>query len=133
VGARLNGRIPWDRVSKTESCWLWTGAVDSRGYGKLALTTAHRWFYMRLTGPILEGLQLDHTCRVPACVNPDHLEPVTQAENIRRRAAALTHCKAGHEYAAGNERIRPGGARACRACDRATARRFRDRRRAVAA
>lgn len=81
----------WEKVNKTDSCWLWTGGVG-RGYGIFyrgadrggSFTVAHRYAYEALVGPIPAGLTLDHLCRVRGCVNPAHLEPVTQAENVRR-------------------------------------------------
>ena len=73
-------------------CWLWTGATDRKGYGQFrskgAHVKAHRWSYERLVGPIPEGLQIDHLCRVPGCVNPEHLEPVTHRENQVRGLVA---------------------------------------------
>lgn len=72
-------------------CWIWQRAIGSDGYGNLGLNgkfwKAHRFIYQREVGPIPEGLTLDHLCRVRCCVNPDHLEPVTNAENVRRGAA----------------------------------------------
>ena len=68
-------------------CWLWTGATTDKGYGVFwdgKLGRAHRWAYTHWRGPIPEGLTLDHLCQVKACVNPDHLEPVTALENYRR-------------------------------------------------
>jgi DNA-binding XRE family transcriptional regulator len=84
---RLFTKIQFSR----NGCWLWTGTDDGNGYGLLSvydkLARAHRAVYQELVGPIPEGLELDHLCRNPSCVNPAHLEPVTAQENIRRSAA----------------------------------------------
>lgn len=80
----------WPKVDATSDCWLWTGHRDDDGYGKFTVVSgqspmyAHRWSYEFLVGPIPAGLVLDHLCRNPPCTNPDHLEPVTNEENIRR-------------------------------------------------
>lgn len=80
----------WSKVDKgaDDECWLWTASTDGHGYGQFwngeRRMPTHRWAYEQARGPIPEGLQLDHLCRVRRCVNPDHLEAVTQAENIRR-------------------------------------------------
>lgn len=79
----------WAKVDKTETCWLWTAAIRRRsGYGVFShqarTMLAHRFAYELLVGPIPDGLVIDHLCRVRHCVNPDHLEPVTQRENLRR-------------------------------------------------
>lgn len=71
-------------------CWLWLGSLSS-GYGKFTVgkeRQAHRVSYVLHVGPIPEGLEIDHLCRTRQCVNPDHLEAVTAAENNRRAAAA---------------------------------------------
>lgn len=82
----------WPKVDKTPSCWLWTGATGNAGYpvfrGEGGVNVpAYRFAYEELVGPIPEGLELDHLCRTPLCVRPDHLEPVTHAENMARVAA----------------------------------------------
>jgi hypothetical protein len=69
-------------------CWLWIDLLNAQGYGQFRAVgkavLAHRFAYEMKLGPIGEGLQLDHLCRITACVNPDHLEPVTRKENLRR-------------------------------------------------
>jgi hypothetical protein len=117
-----------EQVTFSETgCWVLGAHWKSRdGYRTISIGTkpdgrpipkrAHRFAYEELVGPIPEGLTLDHLCRNPPCVNPDHLEPVTQAENRRRAAAAITHCPQGHEYDEKNTRIDSKGARVCRAC-----------------
>jgi hypothetical protein len=76
----------------TSPCWLWQGTVASTGYGQIRHSVAgygrtlmaHRFFWEQRNGPVPEGLDLDHLCRVRACCNPDHLEPVTRRENVLR-------------------------------------------------
>lgn len=68
-----------------QGCWTYTGTIDRvSGYGATARGPAHRAFYEHYVGPIPAGMQIDHLCGVRPCVNPDHLEPVTQYENLRR-------------------------------------------------
>lgn len=73
-------------------CWIWQRATQSNGYGVVAVDgrtrRAHRHYYEQANGPIPAGLDIDHLCRQRACVNPDHLEPVTRSENLRRGWAA---------------------------------------------
>lgn len=104
------------------ACWNWAGCLDRNGYGKVGragrIMAAHRVMYEALVGVIPDGLEIDHLCRNTRCVNPQHLEPVTRAENQRRRAAAQTECKRGHAYNEANTRFRVDGARVCRVCIR---------------
>lgn len=106
-------------------CWLWLSAFTKSGYGTIwwngKSRRAHRVIYELLVGPISEGMQLDHLCRNRSCVNPSHLEPVTNLENIRRGDAGInskrkTHCPNGHVYDEGNIRIDGEGYRSCRVC-----------------
>lgn len=122
----------WAKVIKTETCWLWTGGHGKYGHGVFIPKTrnepimgAHRWSWESVNGPIPPGLVLDHLCRVPACVRPDHLEPVTQAENVRRaphlggaQNRRKTHCPKGHPYS-GDNLLRWGdmSRRRCRQCE----------------
>jgi hypothetical protein len=107
-------------------CWLWTGVPTSAGYSQFRIdgprVKTHRFSYKMLVGPIPPGLQLDHLCRIRHCVNPDHLEPVTQAENIRRGQAGAhnatkTHCLVGHAFTPENTYVHQGQRR-CRTCRR---------------
>jgi hypothetical protein len=122
----------WPKVNKTESCWLWLAAVTD-GYGMFWLDRryqkAHRVAYEMLVGPIPEGLQLDHLCRVRNCVNPAHLEPVTALVNQQRGVGTFadthgkkTHCVHGHEFTADNTywftNSRGFRGRMCKACCR---------------
>lgn len=110
-------------------CWIWRGYVKPNGYGTLAIARhpyyVHRLSYEAHVGPIPEGLEIDHLCRVRACCNPDHLEPVTHAENGRRGMAGVlkTHCNNGHLYDAANTYLYRGQWRRCRQCDRERQRR----------
>jgi len=121
-------------------CWLWTGTLGEKGYGQIDIEDktrrAHRVTYELFKGPILPGLEPDHKCRTRACVNPDHLEPVTHRENVmrgtgpkllaersRKRYAAISACPHGHAYTPENTQIyqRKDGYtnRICRTCHNA--------------
>ena len=117
----------WEKVDKTDGCWLWLGAIATRstgtGSGKFKvrpgeLMLAHRWAYEQTVGPIPVGLELDHLCNVPRCVRPDHLEPVDRQTNQQRYGDLTTHCPQGHEYTAVNTytRTKSNGRRQCRTC-----------------
>ena len=128
-----DGPIPAYRP-ELGSCWIWTGYTDPNGYGNFrrwrhnVTRSAHRIAWEWLRGPIPTGLQLDHLCRVRACVNPDHLEPVTPKINQHRgygeaaKHVRQTHCIHGHAFTPENTRIviRASGttSRQCRMCER---------------
>ena len=129
----------WERVhpEPNSGCWIWLKALNQAGYGHMTVRNkqvgAHRISYMAFKGEIPHGLELDHLCRNPSCVNPDHLEPVTRKVNVRRgragehRAAvesAKTHCPQGHEYTPENTRVR-GTSRYCKACHRISYKKWR--------
>lgn len=112
-------------VCPETGCWLWQGYKSKQGYGlirnNMRRVLAHRAAYQEFVGPIPHGLELDHLCRFEGCINPDHLEPVTHAENVRRGSAgwnyrAKTHCPKGHSYSGDNLYINITGSRVCRTC-----------------
>ena len=135
----------WAKVDKRgpDDCWLWTGWVDPQGYGRFLfdgrVQGAHRFAYLRFVGPIPDGKVLDHACHTwdatcldlgsgcphRRCVNPRHLQPVTQRENLLRgnnSRVRITHCIRGHEYTPENTRLRfppnEPPSRACKACEK---------------
>lgn len=127
-----------DKIALTDTgCIEWTAGTAGAGYGfffvgrksrdETGRTYAHRWSYEYHVGPIPNGLEIDHLCRNRKCVNPDHLEPVTTQENLRRSDgnANKTHCPAGHPYAGPNLRLYRG-ARLCKECRRNYDRRRRN-------
>lgn len=118
---RFVAMIEYDVIS---GCWIWKGN-KANGYGKFKLNSkdlrAHRLAYLYWKGEIPNGPVLDHLCRNSACVNPDHLEPVTQKQNINRGRnylRELTHCKNGHEFTKENTYVTPTRNRVCKPCRR---------------
>lgn len=116
---------PKIQVNPATGCWEWRESIDPKGYGHVSWNgrphRAHRLVYVLLVGPIADGLQLDHVrsrgCQSKACCWPAHLEPVTGAENHRRRRRGSDrHCPSGHEYTPENLYIEASGSRRCRAC-----------------
>ena len=121
-------------------CWLWTGDLFRSGYGRLydgaKRLRAHRASFVAFVGPIPSGVEVCHRCNNKACVNPEHLYLATHIQNVRdamadgliRKFKSAT-CRNGHQYTPENTRIRPGGARrACKECQRAHCRAYRERR-----
>lgn len=128
----------WSYVDQggADGCWNWTGATSQDGYGILLVKRQTlympRFAWGLRHGPMVDGLEPDHLCRNPACVNPDHLEPVTHRENVLRGDsptainARKTHCKRGHEFTVENTYVTPStGGRNCRTCLALHARRRR--------
>jgi len=140
----------WQRLhagyAVTEAgCWEWKRSLNSRGYSLISVDgvvqLGHRVSYELHVGPIPEGLTIDHLCRNKACVNPEHLEPVTHKENHNRRPDVnKSHCINGHELTVENTILkkRPNGGtiRNCRTCNneqqriRALAKRLAEQRQA---
>lgn len=132
---RLLSRVSIDLET---GCWNWTGVVSkSSGYGQICTGNrkegtrktayAHRLSYEEFVGPIPEDLVIDHLCRNRKCINPEHLEPVSNLENILRGLApttsgennrSKTHCNRGHPYSGYNLTYRKSGGRACKECHR---------------
>lgn len=132
----------WAKVEPTGFCWNWTAAKTYDGYGRFNVNRtgkqvlAHRASYVLLVGKFPIELDLDHLCRNPSCVNPDHLEPVTTAENnsrvpepLRMRPGSMPSwvvsgkditgtCSRGHEYTEANTYYYKDGRTDCRTCRR---------------
>lgn len=135
----------WSHVAlpkEPDDCWIWLGDLDDSGYGRAVserlsptrTKMAHRWVYEQRVGPIPDGLHLDHLCRIPCCVNPEHLEPVTVAENVRRglHGELREVCGSGHQATPRNTYLRlSDNARKCRECNALAAKAKRVRESAI--
>lgn len=134
-------RMDWERfeakyIPVPESgCWLWMGAGNGNGYGQFwhqgRMRPAHRIAYEYCVGIVPSGLFIDHLCRVRCCVNPDHMEAVTNKENVLRgdgltaRHKRKTHCPYGHPYDEKNTYCYSSGKRECRVCNMLRSRQYR--------
>lgn len=115
------------------SCWLWMGSTCEQGYGRIGAGSgpdllAHRVAYTLRHGPIPDGHEIDHLCRTPECVNPDHLEVVTRQENCRRAGAAKppqSEFVCGHPFEDSNKYYLSSGAPYCRRCHLDRCKRYR--------
>ena len=110
-------------------CWFWVGGLSKNGYGQFWLlgrtVSAHRFSYFLFRGSLDDSLVIDHLCRTPSCVNPQHLDLVSQSVNVLRgngpaltkeRKGSKTHCPHGHRYEGRNLIVRENGDRVCRTC-----------------
>jgi hypothetical protein len=136
----FNSRPVIDRIATkvaftADGCLEWVAFVEHSGYARIWLNRknvmAHRAVYEYHFGPIPAGLVIDHLCRNKRCVRPEHLEAVTNSENVlrgvgpsvvREAAAARTHCKSGHPFDDSNLYVFPDGTRTCLTCKRQRAR-----------
>lgn len=128
---RLRKFAPKIQVNEETGCWEWLGnRHPDSGYGRIWYSkhddrSVHRVAYETARAPIPPGLVIDHLCRNRGCCNPEHLEVVTNVENVMRgesiaaQNARKTHCKRGHEFTPDNTYVGAQGQRSCRTCTRA--------------
>ena len=131
----LRERVYSRLIVDPSGCVLWSGGLTSGGYGQIEIAgqmgLVHRVVWEMENEPIPDGFEIDHVweagCRHRHCAALAHLEPVTTAENARRRAASVTQCVNRHEYTPENTYTDSRGRRGCKECRRAATRRWRDR------
>lgn len=132
----INRFMNFVHTEPNSGCWFWSGYLFRSGYGGFyhyidgvrKLVRAHRFSYECFIGKVPKDKELDHLCRMKSCVNPNHLQPVTHKENIRRGICASskkTHCLKGHPYSGDNLYMTPAGFRDCRKCRRQAGIRYR--------
>jgi hypothetical protein len=135
---RIHMQIRQDQLT---DCWIWQGNKSPKGYGVMyfdgrPMVRAHQVAYQLIVGPIPNGLQLDHLCRNPSCVNPKHLEPVTCKENVLRGIgvtainARKTHCPKGHSLSGENLYLYKGW-RSCKICRNESSKKSNQRRKLI--
>lgn len=142
----VNERVMQKVVVDGNGCWIFTGYLDKFGYGQInrggrgaGMGFTHRVLFEYHHGTIEGGLDLDHLCRVHACCNPQHLEPVTRRVNLLRgntflaRNAAKVECHVGHPFDSENTLFLRTGGRQCRTCNHDRYVRRRDAQRARSA
>lgn len=127
MGLVMKSLTFWNRVTKSDDCWIWTGPVNHGGYGRASMDgkgiAAHRYAWEETNGPIPSGLQIDHLCRNRLCVRPSHLRVVDARTNVLCGIAPpainarKTHCPRGHEYVV-RKNGRIGLQRQCLICRR---------------
>ena len=129
LGERFTSKVSFGQ------CWHWRASLFRNGYGQFRHATgrlAHRYAWEVFNGPILDGLNIDHLCRVRNCVNPNHMELVTRGENVLRGVgptainARKTHCSLGHALEGANLQPSKLPARSCRTCNNDQARQRRE-------
>ena len=127
------------KIGAPDKCWNFFGTINSAGYGSLTIGSrtdksrqqigAHRFSYYLSKGEIAKEMVIHHKCANTLCVNPNHLEQVTQSENVKKRInyvspqSKKTHCPKGHEYSEKNTRIYKGR-RNCQECSRIACRNY---------
>lgn len=140
----------WEKVAvrSRNECWQWLGYRDPEGYGRFHERTgsakihitirAHRWIYKEVVGDIPEGYVIDHLCRDRGCVNPSHLEAVTNQENLERgwgrriKNGMVNECINGHEFTSDNTYLHPRGSKVCRTCTARSRRKYELRKKEAA-
>ncbi len=129
----------WNKVKKTDTCWLWTGSNNGSGYGEIRIKNkkfyTHRLSYEWAKGKIPIGFQIDHLCKNRDCCNPDHLEAVAPKINVQRGNTSKphfikTHCINGHLYEKYEYKRTDGKGRNCSECVRNASREYQHRKRA---
>ncbi len=130
---RMRATLERNSIPEPNSgCWLWMGSVSQKGYGYMCGGKKHHHISVHIAayelskGKVPNGMEIDHKCRVRCCVNPDHLQALTHADNVRRGIGlaakvsgiqkAKTHCPEGHPYDDKNTYVNPSGSRSCRTC-----------------